>query len=121
MILLLLLLGFARAEAQEEPIFVNRMVTEAEKSMNSYLQTPFAEQKTEGDRHNFSKAILAKTALLRLQGREAEAVKVLEKCDQKCQKYGSAEEWTGVRDWACAKSVKSFSCPEKAKTRKPPQ
>ncbi len=117
----LLFLGLGWAKAQEEPIFVNRMVTEAEKSMNSYLQTPFSQQKTEGDRRNFSKAILAKTALLRLQGRESEALKILEKCDQRCQKYGSAEEWAGIKDWACDKNSMSFSCPEKAKTRKPPQ
>ncbi len=118
---LFIFLTSALIQAQEGPVFVNRLVVDAEKTMNETLKKPFLTLKSEGEKRSFATASLAKIALLRLQGREQEALQVFRKCDGSCRKFGSVKEWDSVNLWACSKEEKSASCPEKAKTRKPPQ
>jgi hypothetical protein len=115
--LMLVFLSFAKGE----PVFVNRVASEAEKNMNLMLEKPFSTLKTEEEKRNWNSAALAKIALKRLQGREIEALRVFESCGDSCRKFGSSTEWLAVNTWACERRAKSAQCPEKTKTRKPPQ
>jgi hypothetical protein len=48
-------------------------------------------------------------ALLRLQGKDAEALAVFEGCRSYCGKWGPSGEWAALKKWGCAKSAEKSS------------
>jgi hypothetical protein len=115
------LILFSFSLAKEEPVFVNRVASEAEKNMNQVLLKSFSTLKTEDEKRSWNSAALAKIALKRLQGKELEAIAVFDSCAESCRKFGNSSEWLALNAWACERRAKTAQCPEKTKTRKPPQ
>jgi hypothetical protein len=42
-------------------------------------------------------------ALLRLQGKDDEALEVFEGCRSYCKRWGPSGEWEALRKWACGR------------------
>ena len=64
----------------------------------------------DAERAEWARARLAWVALLRLEGKEEEASKVLEGCAQACRKWGPEKEWLAAKDWACRRSPQLKIC-----------
>jgi|GEM_PF-4557503 len=56
------------------------------------------------------RARFAWIALLRLEGKIPEALKVFEGCEAYCVKHGPSEEWKALRAWGCGKSKAASPC-----------
>lgn len=56
------------------------------------------------------RARFARIALLRLEGRADEALKVFGGCAKVCEKHGSSEEWKALKSWGCRKNKGAAPC-----------
>lgn len=56
------------------------------------------------------RARFAWIALLRLEGKVQDALKVFEGCESYCAKHGPSEEWKALRDWGCGKKKAAPPC-----------
>ena len=56
------------------------------------------------------RARFALIALLRLQGKESEALGVFEKCEEFCKKWGPTVEWDALVLWGCDRLKKAAVC-----------
>ena len=58
----------------------------------------------------WAKARFAMVALLRLQGKDKEAMDAFAGCGSYCRKWGSSAEWKALRKWGCAKKKDAIPC-----------
>lgn len=49
-------------------------------------------------------------ALLRLEGKDKEALGVFEGCRSYCGRWGPGAEWSAIRKWGCGRRPKSGPC-----------
>ena len=64
----------------------------------------------EAEASEWVRSRFAWVALLRMQGREKEALEVFGGCKGYCAKLGSQAEWAALRRWACGKKTKAEPC-----------
>lgn len=120
--LLIFLLG-PLGLAQEPPVYVNNLSAEAQRAMEK-ISTRDPKALSEAELVEWARARLAWVALLRLQGREKDALQVFGGCAEFCEKFGPEREWAAAKSWGCpkkreAKPCLSSSSNKKTKAQKP--
>lgn len=93
----------AWAGHEEPQAYLNVNAWEAQKTTAEIIAVDPAHLTTAAEKIDWARARLAAIALARLQGKEADALKLYAGCAKVCEKYGEAAEWKGVRNWAEAK------------------
>lgn len=56
------------------------------------------------------RARFARIALLRLEGKTGEALKVFTGCAKVCEKHGPSEEWKALKEWGCTRVKGAEPC-----------
>jgi len=56
------------------------------------------------------RARFALIALLRLEGKNAEAIEAFENCGKLCAKHGPSGEWKALKVWGCLKKKNADPC-----------
>lgn len=106
--------------AAAPPIYVNTFSVEAAKGMEKIGGRPVAELTSDAERMEWARARLAWIALTRLQGQEAEALKIFSGCGDICGRFGPEKEWASTRSWGCGRQPGALPCaPKKTKAQKP--
>jgi hypothetical protein len=104
----LLLFTVLALAAPDQP-YVNTTSVQADQKMQR-IASKDPSKLPEPEKIEWVRARLAWIALRRLEGREAEAVRLFEGCGRYCGKYGPEKEWEKVRDWGCRKNKKALPC-----------
>jgi hypothetical protein len=71
---------------------------------------------SESEKVEWVRSRLAWIALLRLQGKENDALEAFTGCDSWCGKLAPSLEWGALKRWGCARKPDSGPCNEKTKT-----
>ena len=114
MLLFLSALGWAA-----EPVgYLNAVSVQAEKQMQQLASRDPAKL-SQNEKIDWARARMAWVDLLRLQGRDEEALQVFAGCLGYCEKFGGEKEWKPMLAWGCGKKPDSKPC-KKTKAQKPP-
>lgn len=117
---LLPFLGVPLLLAAAPPAYVNTFSLDAANVMRKIAGRPVEELKTDAERMEWARARLAWIALARLQGQEAEALKIFSDCGDICGRFGPEKEWDATRSWGCGRQPGALPCaPKKTKAQKP--
>lgn len=108
-------LAFGACALAEEPTYLNAFSVDAMAAAQKIASRPVAQLKTDTEKLDWARARLAWIALLRLQGREEDALRVFSGCAKLCQKHGPEQEWAAVRAWGCGQKKEALPCASKAK------
>lgn len=98
--LALLFLGLPAAAAEEaSPSYTDLNSVQALRNLEKLTNRP-VKGLPESELVEWVRARFARIALLRLEGRPAEALAVFEGCAKLCEKHGPTEEWKALKAWA---------------------
>ena len=105
-----MLAGWAFAEGPEVvPSYTGTNSVQAKRVLEK-LCARDASALSEAEGVEWVRGRFAWVALLRLEGKEDEALKVFEGCGSYCAKWGPSGEWAALRKWGCGKRKNAIPC-----------
>ncbi len=107
--MLLFLLFGTLAFAEQAPNYTDLNSVQARQAMEKLIAKDPA-QLPEAERGEWARARFALVALLRMQGKDSEAVAVFSGCGITCEKWGPQNEWAPLKKWGCTKNKTAKPC-----------
>lgn len=108
-----LVLGSLVAFALPSADYLDSFVLRSDQRLEELVKKKWGKSKSQSMAQ--ANAHLALVALRRLQGRDEDAQKILQKCAGICAKWGEKSEWEANRSWICGlgKAGSGITCPKK--------